>query len=189
MRKNGFQENFYFGLANYSVPVYILCRNYFQRRQILKTEHNKAAERLSCALFAIHDGITDTLVAEFLNNEKDLSMKQHLVMTKVCNMMKTAPAGIPLKDLAAALRLTPGTVSELVEKLVRKGALQRVQNPSDRRAVMITVTESSFRKLKEAEKKVNDYLDTLWADFTAEEKDKLLCDLEKLTHRIEVLKK
>ncbi len=154
----------------------------------MKTNH-EAADRLSCALFTIHDGITDTLVSEFLSNEKDLSMKQHLVMTKVCNMMKTSPEGIPLKDLAAALRLTPGTVSELVEKLVRKGALQRVQNPHDRRAVMITVTEQSNRKLQEAREKINSYLDVLWADFSPEAKEALIRDLEKLVTRIEALKK
>ena len=73
--------------------------------------------RMWRALFAVQGGITDVLLARFINEAKDLSFKEHMVMRKVHTMMETTPQGIPLKDLAAALHLTPGTVSELVEKL------------------------------------------------------------------------
>ena len=99
-----------------------------------------------------------------------------------------APKGIPLKDLAAALHLTPGTVSELVEKLVRKGTLQRVQNPDDRRAVMISVTEKSLTQLSEAMGMINAYVDELWKDFSEEEKKQLTTTLELLATRIEAEK-
>ena len=145
--------------------------------------------RMWRALFAVQGGITDVLLARFLNEAKDLSFKEHMVMRKVHTMMETTPQGIPLKDLAAALHLTPGTVSELVEKLVRKGTLQRVQNPNDRRAVMITVTEKSLAQLAEAMNMINSFVDDLWKDFSDEEKKQLIRTLELLAVRVEAAKK
>lgn len=153
-------------------------------REIPKTQ----SYRMWRALFAVQGGITDVLLARFISETKDLSLKEHMVMRKVHTMMEKTPQGIPLKDLAAALHLTPGTVSELVEKLVRKGTLCRVQNPSDRRAVMITVTEKSLSQLAEAMKMINAFVDDLWKDFSDEEKEKLTETLELLLARIEASK-
>lgn len=144
--------------------------------------------RMWRALFAVQGGITDVLLARFINETKNLSLKEHLVMRKVHIMMETAPQGIPLKDLAAELHLTPGTVSELVEKLVRKGTLQRVQNPNDRRAVMITVTKKSLTQLTEAMNMINTFVDDLWQDFSDEDKQQLTNTLELLAERIAKLK-
>lgn len=141
------------------------------------------------ALFTVQGGITDVLLARFISETKDLSLKEHMVMRKVHAMMETTPQGIPLKDLAAELHLTPGTVSELVEKLVRKGTLQRVQNPHDRRAVMITVTEKSLAQLSEAMNMMNEFVDELWKDFSEEDKKKLTSTLELLASRVAELKK
>ena len=139
--------------------------------------------RLWRAIFTVSDGIHDAVLRNFLQGNNDISMKQHLVMKKVCDMMETTPQGIPLKDLAAALHLTPGTVSELVETLVRRGSLQRVQNPDDRRAVMITVTEESLKILHEAEQRINEYIAGLWEDLTEDEKSTVIAALETLSVR------
>ncbi len=139
--------------------------------------------RLWRAIFTVSDGIHDAVLRNFLQGNNDISMKQHLVMKKVCDMMETTPQGIPLKDLAAALHLTPGTVSELVETLVKRGSLQRVQNPDDRRAVMITVTEESLKILHEAEQRINEYVASLWEDLTEDEKSTVIAALETLSVR------
>lgn len=147
------------------------------------------ATRFSRALFAVHSGIVDKLFQQFLKNgrDKDLSMKQHLVMKKVYEMMEKAPDGVSLKDLANALHLTPGTVSELVEALVRKDALQRVQNPHDRRAVMITVTEYSRRTILEAQEQIRNFIEVLWQDFPEEERLDTIQKLERLVNNLEHL--
>lgn len=140
--------------------------------------------RLWRAIFTVSDGIHDAVLRNFLQGSNDISMKQHMVMKKVCDMMEATPQGIPLKDLAAALHLTPGTVSELVETLVRRGSLKRVQNPDDRRAVMITVTEQSLKMLREAEQRINEYIKGLWEDLSAEEKATVTAALETLSNRV-----
>lgn len=143
--------------------------------------------RMWRALFAVYDGIHELLLRRFLQGPNDISMKQHLVVKKVCDMMETTPQGIPLKDLASALHLTPGTVSELVENLVQKDVLQRVQNPEDRRAVMITVTQKSMGLLAEAEKKISGYVENIWKDFPDAEKQMLISKLEYMREKLELL--
>ena len=66
--------------------------------------------------------------------------------------------------------------------------MQRVQNPDDRRAVMITVTEKSLTQLSEAMGMINAYVDELWKDFSEEEKKQLTTTLELLAKRIEAEK-
>ena len=63
--------------------------------------------------------------------------RQHAVMRQVYLLTMKCPEGISLKQLAAALNLSPGTVSEAVEALVRKQMLARTTCPTDRRAIQI----------------------------------------------------
>ncbi len=63
--------------------------------------------------------------------------RQHAVLREVCLQTMTNPSGISLKQLAEALNLSPGTVSEAVETLVCKQMLERTVCPHDRRAVQI----------------------------------------------------
>lgn len=143
--------------------------------------------RMWKALSAVSGGIHEEVLRKYLESGPDISMRHLLVMKRVYEMTEQCPEGIPLKDLSAALALTPGTVSELVESLVRKGALLRVQNPNDRRAVMISVTEKSLETLRAAEERINGIVKRLWQDFKDAEKDALTGLLERLSGQLEEL--
>lgn len=69
-----------------------------------------------------------------------LTFRQHQVLRMVFILTRTHPEGVPLKMLAEQLHLSPGTVSESVEKLVRKQMLDREVCPTDRRSVHIRVS-------------------------------------------------
>jgi DNA-binding MarR family transcriptional regulator len=47
---------------------------------------------------------------------------------------------LTLNELADSLYITPSTASRTIEELVRKGLAARCQNPSDRRAVCLSLT-------------------------------------------------
>jgi DNA-binding MarR family transcriptional regulator len=47
---------------------------------------------------------------------------------------------LTLNDLADSLYVTPSTASRTIEELVRKGLVERRQDPADRRAVCLTLT-------------------------------------------------
>lgn len=114
----------------------------------------------------------------------DVSIRQHQTMSLVCRLTEEKPNGITLKELAEAMKLAPATVSELVESLVKKNFLQRVQNPEDRRAVQITLTDHGQTLLDQCIKCVDSLCEKLLSDLSASERTALLGALTKITGKL-----
>ena len=114
----------------------------------------------------------------------DVSIRQHQTMSLVCRLTEEKPNGITLKELAEAMKLAPATVSELVESLVKKNFLQRVQNPEDRRAVQITLTDHGQTMLDQCIKCVDSLCEKLLADLSATERNAMLAALTKITNKL-----
>ena len=72
---------------------------------------------------------------------------QNQVLRMVYILTRAKTEGVPLKMLAEQLQLSPGTVSEAVEKLVRKQMLDRTVCPTDRRSVHIRVSEQGMEAI------------------------------------------
>ena len=111
----------------------------------------------------------------------DVSIRQHQTMSLVCRLTEEKPNGVTLKELAEAMKLAPATVSELVESLVKKNFLQRVQNPDDRRAVQITLTDHGQTMLDQCIKCVDGLCDRLLSGLSADERTAMLGALTKIT--------
>ena len=114
----------------------------------------------------------------------DVSIRQHQTMSLVCRLTEEKPNGVTLKELAEAMKLAPATVSELVESLVKKNFLQRVQNPEDRRAVQITLTDHGQMMLDQCIKCVDSLCDKLLSDLSASVRTAMLAALTKITTRL-----
>ena len=114
----------------------------------------------------------------------DISIRQHQTMSLVCRLTEEKPNGITLKELAEAMKLAPATVSELVESLVKKNFLQRVQNPEDRRAVQITLTDHGQTLLDQCIKCVDSLCEKLLAELSASERTAMLNSLSKITSKL-----
>ena len=114
----------------------------------------------------------------------DVSIRQHQTMSLVCRLTEEKPNGVTLKELAEAMKLAPATVSELVESLVKKNFLQRVQNPEDRRAVQITLTDHGQTMLDQCIKCVDSLCEKLLADLSATERNAMLAALTKITNKL-----
>jgi len=114
----------------------------------------------------------------------DVSIRQHQTMSLVCRLTEEKPHGITLKELAEAMKLAPATVSELVESLVKKDFLQRVQNPEDRRAVQITLTDHGQTLLDECIRCVDSLCEKLLAGLSASERSAMLGALTKITGKL-----
>ena len=76
-----------------------------------------------------------------------LTYRQNQVLRMVYILTRSKTEGVPLKMLAEQLQLSPGTVSEAVEKLVRKQMLDRSICPTDRRSVHIRVSEQGMEAI------------------------------------------
>ena len=114
----------------------------------------------------------------------DVSIRQHQTMSLVCRLTEEKPNGITLKELAESMKLAPATVSELVESLVKKDFLQRVQNPEDRRAVQITLTKHGQMLLDESIKRVEGLCEKLLNGLSTSERTAMLAALAKITNKL-----
>jgi len=124
--------------------------------------------------------------AETVGNisSSDISIRQHQTMSLVCRLTEEKPNGVTLKELAEAMKLASATVSELVESLVKKDFLQRVQNPEDRRAVQITLTNHGQTMLDQCIKCVDSLCEKILSDLSASERNAMLGALEKITKKL-----
>lgn len=114
----------------------------------------------------------------------DVSIRQHQTMSLVCRLTEEKPNGVTLKELAEAMKLAPATVSELVESLVKKDFLQRIQNPEDRRAVQITLTDHGQTLLDECIRRVDSLCEKLLASLPPAERAAMLASLSKITNKL-----
>jgi len=87
---------------------------------------------------------------------------------------------VPLKDIVARVEVDQGSLSRMVERLMARGWVQRTADPSDRRAVAISLTpigRSLVPKLA-AEADKNDQ--AFFAGLSPTEREKLLRTMQKL---------
>jgi DNA-binding MarR family transcriptional regulator len=61
----------------------------------------------------------------------------------------TERAGTRLSDLAEALHIAPRSATEVVDALQARGLVERVPDPTDRRAVVLTPTDQGRRVQRE----------------------------------------
>ena len=136
------------------------------------------------AVSRLYDAFRES--AETIGNVSsiDISIRQHQTMSLVCRLTEDKPNGVTLKELAEAMKLAPATVSELVESLVKKNFLQRIQNPEDRRAVQITLTDHGLTLLDQCIKCVNALCEKLLSELSVSERTAMLNALEKITSKL-----
>ena len=73
-----------------------------------------------------------------------LTVRQGSAISQLKLMLEEEPDGVSLKSLAKRMQMTIPATSLLVETMVGKGYMERKPNPTDRRAVCITLTENGL---------------------------------------------
>lgn len=93
------------------------------------------------------------------------TLNQMRTIRAVQQLTQEYPAGVQLKMLAEKLNVTPAAASEMVDTLVRKGAILRQSDPADRRAVLLQVGDSLRERFDKCEKNLHllvaNFLETL----------------------------
>ena len=98
---------------------------------------------------------------------------------RVLLMLRATP-GAPAGVLAESLRVTPPTVTGLVDRLVRSGAVRREEDPKDRRLVRNTLTERGQEVLGEVEREGRTFLGQLFERLSPEQLSRVVESLEAL---------
>ena len=145
---------------------------------------NSDPATLRKAVSRLYDAFRESVDSIGNMSSIDISVRQHQTMSLVCRLTEEKPNGVTLKELAEAMKLAPATVSELVESLVKKNFLQRVQNPEDRRAVQITLTEHGQTLLDESIKHVENLCEKLLSGLSTTERTAMLAGLSKITSKL-----
>ena len=73
-------------------------------------------------------------------------LRSTLVEMKIMGCVISSPEGCSVKELAERLKITPGAVSQNVEKLVRRGPLVRLPDENDRRSVRIMLSPEGLKR-------------------------------------------
>lgn len=89
-----------------------------------------------------------------------------------------------MSEVAAALEITMGTLTTAVDKLIKKGYVERSRSNSDRRIVNICLTKRGKLAYRIHEKFHLDMVKAIMDDFTPEEEEVLLIALSKLNKHL-----
>ncbi|MCD6482190.1 MAG: MarR family transcriptional regulator [Candidatus Izimaplasma sp.] len=86
-----------------------------------------------------------------------------------------------MTNIAKKLRITVGTLTTSINRLVEKGFAKRHREKLDRRKVIISLTNSAFNVLKIHDEFHDEMLDAVFADMNLKEDAVLLQSLENLS--------
>lgn len=89
-----------------------------------------------------------------------------------------------MSEVAADLEITMGTLTTAVDKLIKKGYMERSRSESDRRIVNVSLTNRGKLAYRIHEKFHIDMVKAITNDFTSEEEEVLLSALDKLNRHL-----
>ena len=102
------------------------------------------------------------------------ALARRMVMhpTDLAAMSHIAYAAQPLgpRELSARLGITPGAMTDVVDRLESAGHLMRRRDTTDRRRVQLVPTESANAEVRTQLAELLDALDTITAAFTPDER-------------------
>ncbi|MEY3680203.1 MAG: hypothetical protein RL547_815 [Actinomycetota bacterium] len=93
--------------------------------------------------------------------------------------------GWRMGDLADALRVDPSTATRAVQRLERVGYASRCTSPSDKRVVMVSVTDAGRARHADAQARRFDALRAIMEEFDAKERQHLAAFLERFVHALD----
>lgn len=123
---------------------------------------------------------TDRQVSEFMA----LTARQLQLLRVVCRLTRNNAEGISLKRLAEELKLSSSAVSLMVEALVQKDELERLQCSRDRRMVLIRLSPRGRVAINGVRDKLRRAMKDYIADMSESEQSRTVEMLERLLTRI-----
>ncbi|MCQ3936691.1 MAG: hypothetical protein DPW18_06550 [Chloroflexi bacterium] len=92
-----------------------------------------------------------------------------------------------MSEVSERFEITPAAASQLVDKLVQSGLVQREEDPNDRRAKLLNLTEKGRALIRQGNEERHRWMDELMTGLTAEEKTKVNEALALLTRAAQEL--
>jgi MarR family transcriptional regulator, organic hydroperoxide resistance regulator len=86
-----------------------------------------------------------------------------------------------MSDVSERFEITPAAASQLVDKLVQSGLVQREEDPSDRRAKLLDLTEKGHALVEQGHEERYRWVNELGRQLTAEERARVSEALDLMT--------
>lgn len=97
-------------------------------------------------------------------------------------------AGSTMKDYSERLRVTQSTVTQLAERLVRRGLVERFHDETDRRIVRLRLSADGRVLLERADRTRRETMHGVWTELSALGQDQIMSCLETLAHTAEMVR-
>lgn len=94
-----------------------------------------------------------------------------------------------MSEIATVLEITTGTLTTAVDRLIKKGYMERKRSESDRRIVNVNLTRRGKLAYRIHEKFHKDMVKQVITGFSEEEEVALISGLEKLNNHLKVIYK
>ena len=98
-----------------------------------------------------------------------LSVRQCAVLANIRRYTLLHPEGIPMSTLAERAGMSPSAASHMVDNLMSLGMVERNPSPTDRRAVLVTISKASKETSAYIEQAQQNAVDELHSALTEEE--------------------
>jgi len=89
-----------------------------------------------------------------------------------------------MSELSEGFGITPAAASQLVDKLVQAGLLERSEDPSDRRAKQVALTPKGKDLIEQGIEERYRWVEELEGSLTKEDKEKIAAALEIMTQTV-----
>ena len=86
-----------------------------------------------------------------------------------------------VSDISDRMEISPAAASQLVEKLVQSGLLERIEDPTDRRAKLLSLSPRGLALIESGLEARSNWVDELTAALTPDEYDTVAAALSSLT--------
>ena len=113
-----------------------------------------------------------------------LSMPQFSLMTQIYHRGSCGMSGI-----SERFEITPAAASQMVDKLVQSGYIVREEDPNDRRARFLNLTDKGRQLIDEGNEERYRWVDELAGKLTPEERARIIEALEHMTRAMQELEK
>lgn len=131
--------------------------------------------------------VINELLVEIFNHILAIEEEQlkkagiNLSMNEVHTLEAIANSEEPtMSNIAKKLRITTGTLTTNINRLVNKKYVTRYVDPNDRRRIFLQLTDTSREALKTHDKFHNEMIESLFEDLPIEEDEVLLRSLENI---------
>ncbi|OPY08116.1 MAG: Multiple antibiotic resistance protein MarR [Syntrophaceae bacterium PtaB.Bin095] len=91
---------------------------------------------------------------------------------------------IKMKDLATKMGITTGTLTVMIDNLEKRGLVERVPNPNDRRSYVIRLTDAGFEHYAQHSAFHLNLVRDCTAEFTPEDVEKFSALLKEFVRHI-----